>query len=155
MLSINKTLLIITGVIAAICIAFTSGYSYKTNQVTAQAIKQERANHQSVLRIESIVYQKQIEIQYKTKVIKEYIHEKEKSDSDLPIDSAYVVLIDSASQNTSPEFIDATSESSANSESIPLTRIVSSVVDNYASCNYDKERLRQFQQWAKDNKFDK
>ena len=101
MFIVNKTLLTITGVIAAICIAFTSGYSYKTNQVTAQAIKQERSNTKSVLRIESIVYQKQIEIQYKTKVIKEYIHDKENSDIDVSVNNYWLRPINNASESNS------------------------------------------------------
>ncbi len=125
-----------------------SGWQAKSYQVQSQAIKQERINNKSVIKIESIVYQKKIEIQYKTKIVKEYIHDKESSDIDVNINGYWVRGIDAASQNTSPESVNAASEST------PISRIVSSVADNYASCNYDKERLRQFQQWAKDNNLD-
>lgn len=135
--------IILIGVFAAAI--WGSGWQAKSYQVQSQAIKQERINNKSVIKIESIVYQKQIEIQYKTKILKEYIHDKESSDIDVTISTYWVRSIDAASQNTSPESVNATSES------VAISRIVSSVADNYASCNYDKERLRQFQNWVKDN----
>lgn len=144
------------GVVAVIAagMAFVYGWnkgsSYEQEKYTVISASQQISNAQSVGRNNAALAAESVHIVYKTKYIKEYIHAKESSIIDTDVNAYWVQLMDSAAA-VAFESVSPPNESGA---AVKISRITGSVTDNYINCNYDKERLRQFQQFARDNGFE-
>ena len=154
MFTINKSLLIALGSIAGASLVFMSGYGYGKNSVQTKVssvqTKQVIANVKANAKTNEALTATKTQIVYKTKIVKEYIHDKENTAIDVPISNYWVQLIDSSAASTS----ESATIPNDSGTTTAISRITSSVTSNYMDCNYDKARLRQFQQWALANGFE-
>lgn len=153
MFAINKPLLIALGSLVGASLMFMFGYSYGKHSVQEKVstvqTKQIISNVTSNAKVNEALTVTKTQIVYKTKYIKEYIHDKENSAIDVNVDHYWVQLLDSAATSTDES---ATIPNDSGTDT-KISRITTVVTDNYADCNYDKERLHQFQQWALANGF--
>lgn len=152
MFSINKYVLI--GIIIAALFSISNYMSFKAGENAIKLIdnkisaKQIERNATAFSKADTANQVESVKIVYRDKIVKEYIHVKEKSDIDININDWWVQLMDqSASNSESAQVPNDTSESTS------ISRVTSVVTSNYADCNYDKNRLRIIQKFLLDNGF--
>ncbi len=123
---------------------FVLGVCHVNNKISKlelqNQIKVEKINNKT----ESKVIEYKTKVEYKTKYIKELIHDKESSNIDTNINGYWVFVHNSSAESN------ATNGAYESTNAVKVSKLMSVVSDNYASCNYDKERLRLLQEYIKE-----
>ncbi len=81
------------------------------------------------------------------KILGRKINEKINSDIDIDINSYWVFIINSSASGSAKQ-------PDATSATIRISKLTKTITENYKNCNYDKERLRQFQSFILKNKLE-